>query len=151
MGILKEVIEEHPFFRDVGTEYVEHLAATAEAQTYRSGEYVLRDGEPADRVYLVTRGKIDLGLACNGKANVTIQALSPGDVIGWSWIVPPHQWRFDAMAAEDVDVISLDAKYLRSQCKKDRDLGYTILSRVNEVVAQRLSGARDRIIQIYRS
>jgi len=151
MGILQEVIQEHPFFRDVETLYIEHLASTAEALTFKAGEYVVRDGETADRVFLVTRGKVDLGLACSGRSNVSIQALGPGDVIGWSWIVPPHQWRLDAMAVEDADVVSLDATYLRSQCKKDRNLGYTILSHVNEVVAQRLSGARDRIIEIYRS
>jgi hypothetical protein len=48
-----------------------------------------------------------------------VQALGPGEVLGWSWLLPPYEWHYSARAAEPTDVVALDGKALRARCEAD--------------------------------
>lgn len=43
-----------------------------------------------------------------------IESLEPGTVLGWSWLFPPYEWRFGAVAAEPFRGLAFDAESVRS-------------------------------------
>ncbi len=75
-------------------------------------------------------------------AAIDIQTVLPGEVIGWSWIVPPHRWQFDAEALDDMTGIRFNAEWLRQKCEDNHDLGYCVLKHLLGVLANRLSATR---------
>jgi hypothetical protein len=54
----------------------------------------------------------------NGGA-MTVLTVGAGEVLGWSWLVPPYRWNFDARALEPTRAIALDGKCLRTKAEQD--------------------------------
>ena len=54
-----------------------------------------------------------------GKAPVTVQTVSEGEILGWAWLVPPYRWHLDAHAIELTRAIALDGQCLRKKCEED--------------------------------
>jgi len=151
MAVSRELIEQHPFFADLAAKHIAHLADTAEAITLKPGRFALRTGEPATRVYIIRSGRLALEIVCHGEKQATIQTLENGDILGWSWMIPPHEWRFDARAVSETELISVDGQYLREQAEDDLALGYTILQHITGVMAQRLAGTRQQLLELFSS
>jgi hypothetical protein len=68
--------------------------------------------------------------------------VKPGEVVGWSWLVPPHRWRFHCKASGAVRGLSFDASWLRDRCEKNHELGYHVLKELIGVLASRLAATR---------
>jgi CRP-like cAMP-binding protein len=84
-------------------------------------------------------------LGCNG---VRIETLGPGDVLGWSWILPPYELHYSARALEPTQAIALDGKALVARFEEDHDLGYEMMKRFAQVIAQRLAATRTRFMKV---
>ncbi len=83
------------------------------------------------------------------RGSVMIDTYGEGDVLGWSWLVPPYNWHFDARALELTRVIALDGKCLRKKCEEDRYFGYELLKRFTKIIEQRLESIRIQLIDVY--
>ncbi len=114
---------------------------------------VLQEGEYADRCYLISRGQVQLlagageGARQSGASPVLIQTLGAGDVLGWSWLFPPFEWHFSAVATEPCDAIELNAAFLLTAAEKDPVFGYELLKRVSMQLVQRLQATRARLAE----
>ena len=150
MEDLRRVLAAHPFFADLPAAHLALLAGCATNVRMPVGTYLARVGEPADRFYLVRAGKVALEVLPPGREPLVVQTAGAGDVLGWSWLVPPHRWSFDAVAVEDTRAIALDGACLRGKCETDHALGYELLRRFAIVMAQRLEATRLQLLDVYR-
>ena len=149
MTTLDGVLAEHPFFSGLDPRYLELAAGCASNMRFDAGQLILREGEEAEHFYLIREGKVALEVSAPGRGSLTIQTLGGGDVLGWSWLVPPYNWHFDARAVEMTRAIIFDGKCLREKCEADHDLGYALLKRVASGLGQRLDATRFRLLDIY--
>ena len=78
-----------------------------------------------------------------------IDTVEEGDVLGWSWLIPPYHWHFDARAIDLTRAIALDGKCLRTKCEEDHNLGYELLKRFSHIIEQRLQATRIRLLDVY--
>ena len=149
METLEPVLAEHSFFRGMDTRYLKLAAGCASNVRFEAGSFIAREGEEANNFYLIRHGKVALEIFAAHRGAITIQTLEEGDIFGWSWLVAPHRWRFDARASELTRAIAMDGKCLRAKCKENHDLGYEILKRFASVMAQRLEATRLQILDLY--
>ncbi|HEX9780518.1 MAG TPA: cyclic nucleotide-binding domain-containing protein [bacterium] len=149
MRDLASLLADHPFFHDVPAPYVTVLAGCARNVAVQPAAYIFRTGEPANAFYVLREGRVGIELPPVGGSPRTIQTVSAGDVLGWSWLIPPHQWRFDARALTPVRAVVLDGECLRKKCEQDHDLGYELLRRFSQVIADRLESARLQLQDLY--
>jgi hypothetical protein len=75
--------------------------------------------------------------------------MEDGEVLGWSWLVPPYRYFGDARAVTPVSATALDGTCLRGKCDADPELGYELLKRVTTVMYRRLECARVRMLDLY--
>src|SRR5262245_37782387 len=113
MQTLDEVVAESPVFDGLNPEQLELIAGCGRIVALRNGDRLFREGDPADRFFLLRRGRIALTTHHPARGDVTIDTLEPGEVIGWSWLFEPYRWYFDARAVEDAGVVSFDGACLR--------------------------------------
>ena len=73
-----------------------------------------------------------------------------GHVLGWSWLIPPYKWHFDARTFSPVTAVVLNAEFLRKLFNENPDLGYHMLLRLNRVLAERLQAARLQLLDVYQ-
>jgi CRP-like cAMP-binding protein len=146
---VEDLLAEVPVFAGLPAEHLELIAGCAGTAHARAGEELFREGEPADRFYIVRRGAIALETHAPGGPPLVVETLHAGDVVGWSWLVPPYRWHFDGRAVEDVRAIGFDATCLRGKADADPALGYELLQRFAQLMVQRLQAARLRLLDVY--
>jgi CRP/FNR family transcriptional regulator, cyclic AMP receptor protein len=149
METLEPLLAEHAFFKGMSPEYVQTLVGCASNARFTAGETIVREGDHADKFFLVRSGRVAIELFVNGRGPVTVQTLDEGDVVGWSWLVAPYVWRFDARALELTRVIALDGACLRGKCDDDPKLGYELLKRFAYVMTERLQATRLQLLDMY--
>jgi len=145
----ERILGEHPFFQGLGQAHLATLVGCASNVKFAAGEFVFRQGQPADRFYIVRHGNVALEIFAPGQGAVAIETIDDGDVLGFSWLFPPHRWRFDARAVTLVRALALDGKCLRGKCETDPALGYELMQRFALVVVQRLEATRLQLLDLY--
>lgn len=133
---------EHPFLKGFKTEHLEILAANALPAHFEAAEVIFREGEMANRFYLVTQGAIVLETYAKDRGGALVEKIGAGDVLGWSWLFPPYYWRMDARAIQPTNALFFYGTRLRQEAEQDHDLGYELMRRVAAVAIQRLQAAR---------
>ena len=149
METLRPILAEHPFFRDLEERHLDLVVGCASNVRFNSGDFIFRHGEEANEFYLIREGMVALEMFVTGRGPVKVQTVGEGEVLGWSWLVPPYRWMFDAHATEITRAIALDGKCLRNKSEQDHDLGYQLLKRFATVVQENLDAARLQILNIY--
>lgn len=146
---LETVIGEQPFFQGMEDRHIQLIAGCSMNVRFDAGHVVFRAGEPADHFYLIREGLLAVQFAIPRKGLLTVQTLSEGEVLGWSWLFPPYRWHFDARAQRTTHALSFDGMCLRAKCEEDHDLGYAISSRFMRIVAERLQATLLQLSDIY--
>jgi CRP-like cAMP-binding protein len=146
---VEQLLTEAPVFAGLPTEHLQLIAGCAGTMQAQAGEELFREGEPADRFYILRRGAIALETHAPGGPPLVVETLHEGDVVGWSWLVPPFSWHFDGRAVEDVRAIGFDAACLRGKADADPALGYELLQRFAQLTVRRLQAARLRLLDVY--
>ena len=149
MQTLEPILAEHPFFKNLDRRYLELIVGCASNVRFNAGEFIFREGEEADRFYIIRHGKIALEVFAPDRGPLTIQTIGEGDVLGWSWLFPPYRWHFDARALELTRAIALDGKCLREKCEEDHDLGYELVKRFAQIIMERLQATRLQLLDVY--
>ncbi len=151
MESLEQILAESPFLQGLQPEYLKLITGCASNVRFDGGQYLFREGEEAEKFFIIRHGRIGLEIYSPERGAITIQTLESGDILGWSWLVPPYQWRFDAKATELVRAVALDGKCLRTKCEEDHNLGYTLLKRFAHIIEQRLEATRLQLLDVYGS
>jgi CRP/FNR family transcriptional regulator, cyclic AMP receptor protein len=149
MKTLEGILSKHPFFDGLDPRYIQLAVGCAANVRFNAGEVVFREGEEANNFYLIREGKVALEVFVPGHGSLTIQTLHDGEILGWSWLIPPYHWRFDARAAETTRAIEFDGKCLREKCEEDHDMGYELLKRIASILGERLDATRFQLRGIY--
>lgn len=149
METLENTLAEHPFFHGLEPRYLQLAVGCASNVRFDAGEFILREGEEANHFFLIRHGKVALEVFAPNRGSLAIQTLEEGDILGWSWLIPPYQWRFDARAVELTRAIALDGKCLRAKCEEDHDLGYELLKRFAAILGRRLDATRFQLLDLY--
>jgi CRP/FNR family transcriptional regulator, cyclic AMP receptor protein len=127
-------------------ELFESLSREIEA---RDNEILFEEGDHADTFYVVIEGRVALEITSPGKGPMIIQTLGPGDLVGLSWLLPPHRWNWRARVMGDSRLIAFDAVEVRRQCEENRDLALEVYQVVADEVASRLHSTRIRLLDLY--
>jgi CRP-like cAMP-binding protein len=114
---------------------------------FNAGETIFREGDPANRFYLILSGKVAVESYVREQGFKVIQTIGTGEVLGWSWLFPPYYWHFDARAVESTEALFFYGTPLRTECETDHELGYELLKRMAEIMLQRLQATRRQLLE----
>jgi CRP/FNR family transcriptional regulator, cyclic AMP receptor protein len=138
----------HPFLIDMDPRHVEILLHGAMEQEFDADEILFREGEPANRFYLINSGEIALETKCPGNGMVHIETLHGGDVVGWSWLFAPFAWNFQARAVKPTQLLACDGAHLLVTTEEDDEFGHQLMKRVARLAIHRLQSARKQLVRV---
>jgi CRP-like cAMP-binding protein len=144
-----ELIAEAPAFAEMRAEQLEVIAGCARNQTFEGGEQLMREGEEANRFYVIRRGLVALETFVAHRGALTLETIEDGELLGWSWLVPPYRTHLDARAIATTHTVSFDAVCLRGKADADPALGYELMRRFLPVIVERLQATRLRLLDVY--
>jgi CRP/FNR family transcriptional regulator, cyclic AMP receptor protein len=149
MELISELLDQVPALRPLEHEHRETLSGCGSNRVFRAGDYLMREGDPADCFYVIKRGSVAIETFVPSEGQVTIETLHDGDLLGWSWLVPPYTTTFDARALKETHAIAFDGTCLRRKLDADPALGYMMLRLFAAVIVERLQGTRIRLLDVY--
>lgn len=136
----------HPLFLGMSRQDVELLADCALTRRFGAGEVIFHQGEEADRLYLVESGSV--ALEAGGDAQrIVLENLGPGELLGLSWLFPPHKWRVTARTVQPALLVFFNGELLRRYAERDRSLGFQLYKRFTEVQTRRLQQIQLRLTE----
>src|ERR1041384_5062137 len=139
----------HPVLAGLSKPDLALLTDCAMATHFTAGQTILREGEFANRFYLIESGKVELESGGAFGTPVVIETIGAGDLLGWSWMFAPYVWHFTARAVEPTNAIFFYCTILREYCERDHTLAYELLKRMSAVMTKRLQAARAKMLAIY--
>jgi len=146
---LAELVSAHPLLAGLPGDAVTNVAGCAQNVSFGPGDLLLAEGDPADTLYLLRRGRVAIEGHSPERGPIVIETLGPGAAVGWSWLVPPYRWHFDARAVDAVGAVAIDGACLREKAETDPLLGYELMKRVAAVLLERLQMTRIRLLDLY--
>jgi CRP/FNR family cyclic AMP-dependent transcriptional regulator len=146
---MADLLTAQPLFRSLPPDFLATVAGCAHNTAFRAGELLLAEGGEATTLYLIRRGAVAIEVHDPGREGIVVQTLSAGHVVGWSWLVPPYRWNFDARAVTDVGAIAIDGACLRSKADAEPALGYSLLQAVSGMLLERLQATRTQLLDLY--
>ena len=86
-------------------QYVELLRRSGSAETYRAGEPIFREGDPADHMYLVDSGTVSLHVG-----EVVVETVGPSGLFGEMAVIDRRPRSASALAESDCALITFDKR-----------------------------------------
>jgi CRP/FNR family cyclic AMP-dependent transcriptional regulator len=149
MQTIEQLLDEAPALQKLAADHRATLVGCASNCVFAPGERIMREGDPADAFYVIREGTVALETEVPGRGAVVLQTLHDGELLGWSWLVPPYRTAFDARSLGTTHAIALDGACLRGKCEADPALGYALLKILSTVFVGRLQDTRLRLLDLY--
>ena len=146
---LAGILAVQPFLQGLDPQHVALIVGCASNVRFDPGEFVFRAGEEANQFYVVRSGRVSVEVMAPHRGAITIETVGDGELLGWSWLIPPFHWHFDARALNITRAIALDARCLRNKCEAEPAFGYELLKRFSQIMEQRLEATRLQLLDLY--
>ncbi|MEU3645254.1 cyclic nucleotide-binding domain-containing protein [Lentzea sp. NPDC034063] len=126
------------------------VAGISSVETYEPGYRLFDEGGVADRCWVVVSGCVMIDHTTPSSGRVALQSVGHGELLGWSWVVPPYRWHFGATVVSPTRAVMVDAVRLRELADADPELGYRVALVMVGALVERLQTTRIRLLDLQR-
>ncbi len=144
---INQDLQRHTFLQGLGDARIAKLARLAGEVTFEENEVILREGERSAYFYLVVAGSVAVELR-TPRYGVSVEAVGPGQVFGWSALLDRQDTLFQVRAREFTWALRIDGATLKSACHAEPELGIEIFERTLQVVARRVKATEIRFAEM---
>ncbi|MCS6784979.1 MAG: cyclic nucleotide-binding domain-containing protein [Candidatus Caldarchaeum sp.] len=146
---LVTLLKDHPFTKGFPEEKVNALASIASLSRFTAGQKIFEENDVHRKLYLIVYGMVALYFYVPGRGEFRFETLGPGEVLGWSSLVPPYRKTAGATVVENTLAISFDSEKILRMIEEDKSFGCEIYKKIVEIVGDRLKAARLRLLDVY--
>jgi CRP-like cAMP-binding protein len=136
--ISPEMLRRYPYFADASDESLRQLAMAGHEVKVHAGATMFDEDEPADQLYIIVHGEIDIVYSLPDGKRRTVDTLVDGDLLVWSALIPPHRTTGSGIATKDTHLVALAAERVRTLCEQDSKLGHQLMNQVVKLLSNRL-------------
>jgi CRP-like cAMP-binding protein len=149
-----------PFFEGLDPEHIKHFASLARTETFKPGDRIIVQGEPATSFYMLVEGKVELAfrkpgdeVPQNEEAGPEMEGQAPphlvshpGYPVGWASIVEPHRYRATGVARKHTEMLMLSRDLFEKYAKERPDFGLAFMRRILWLIGNHLRMTRTRLV-----
>lgn len=146
--ISPEILRRYPYFAAATDEGLRALAMLCEEELIPAGTVMYREGDKADKFYILVEGEVDIQYTLGSGELRTVDTIVSGELMMWSALVEPYKSTAVVTTRQDTKVISMDATKLREFCASDHDVANDVLLHLTKLLATRLEGARIQLATV---
>ena len=136
-------------FQDLEPDELDQVAAICSTQSLKWGEYVFREGDPGDRLYLIAKGKVRISRDLPGTGEEAITVLKKGACFGEMAVFDPSVRSTDAIVDTSCELITIDRPAFENLLESNSDLAYKVLRSVIRLMSARLRATNDNLKSIF--
>ncbi len=134
-----------PVFADLRENYVKLLEPLIETIQCDAGEFVIRQDTPADFLYIILKGKVQISFKPYDGIPITVSHVESGGLFGWSAVIGSEKYTSSAIAIEPLEAVRIRGSELRKLTENDPEAGREILNSLANAVSTRWKDARQQV------
>ena len=143
---ITEYLSKQEILSGLDPDFTQFIASCAKEKRVEKGAVLFRRGDKADRFFLVRSGSLTIEIPAIQGPSLEVQRLGPDKILGWSWLIPPYRWSFQAKAQETSDVIEFDGAAIVKRCEEEPKLGYEMMKRFTLLMSERIEASRQKMM-----
>jgi glutaminase len=141
-------LERHPAMAGLPPEVVTGLRAILERREFRPGEAIVRHGEPADELFLVTGGKLSVSIPIGTLEARRLATLEAGGMVGELAFLGGELRTADVYADTEVEAYVLGAEAFAALAERDPHTTTVFLSTLLRIVAGIARRMTNEVVQL---
>jgi CRP-like cAMP-binding protein len=102
-------------------------------------EMLFLEGDAAQNLYMLRRGKVLLNMAATEDITVSVMSVDAGDCFGWTALLGGGYFRASAVTAEPSSLWSVAGQDLRVLLYNDHTMGFRVMEYVARHMNQRVA------------
>jgi CRP-like cAMP-binding protein len=142
-------LRETPFFADLADAHLAKLAELCTTTTIPAGQRMLTMGQEARYFSVLVSGEVVLGIARGQGELVPVDRILPHGFLGWSALLPPHRWSYDAETVQPCEFVLFEGQQIRALCDGDPLFGTAMMTCLAKAIASRLMATRHTLVENY--
>jgi len=143
-----EVIKQSAIFKDLEEDELEQVAEICEVQELKFDEYIFREGDEGDRLYIISKGEVRISRDVPGTGEEAIAILKQGACFGEMAVLDPSERSTDAISNSRCTLLSISRSDFELLLDSDRNLAHKLLWSVVRLLCQRLRVTNDNLQSI---
>jgi CRP-like cAMP-binding protein len=109
-------------------------------------EWLFRRDQPAEHLYLVQEGAVELLMEVNGTIDIPITLIRPGDgCAGIGALIEPYTYSLSARCAQDSVLLAIRRTDILELIERDAGLGRIIMTNLARKLSERLVETRQEV------
>ena len=143
-----ETLRRFPFFGDLTNDHLNAVAMLAEEVIYEIDETIFETDTPADALYFLMDGCVDLHYVAADELNPElrkdffISEINPGEPFGISALIGPYRYTGTVRATCTTRALKFDAPGLRALCALDPKIHAALMKQIAAAAMLRLHDTR---------
>lgn len=144
--ISPELLKEQILLEQLETSDLEKLAKIIVKTSSKKGEFIFREREAAQGIYLINTGKVEISKNISEGWRQTLAILTPGHFCGELSIIEHRQHDANAIALEDTEVLLIKKEDFERMEKEDSALISKIMKKLVLVLSHNLTRMNEKFL-----
>lgn len=145
MATLRDPLRGVAIFGNLEDGELDRVAEVCRTAEFRSGEYVFREGEAGNRLYLILEGEVRISRQVPGSGEEALAVLKAGSLFGEMAVFDRSERSTDAIANGPVKCLTISRPDFELLLDFNRDLAYKILWACVRLQSARLRATNDSL------
>ena len=144
-----ELLANSEIFRDLDNDELSKVVEISDLHALKWGEYVFREGDDGDRLYLIVKGAVRISRDVPGTGEEAITVLKKGACFGEMAMLDPSTRSTDAIVESRCELLTIARADFETLLDADRELAYKVLRAVIRLLSERLRRTNDNLKSIF--
>jgi CRP/FNR family transcriptional regulator, cyclic AMP receptor protein len=145
MSATLELLRSIPLFTALSRDELGKIAELCETQSWESGEYIFREGEPGNRLYIIVEGSVRISRQIPGAGEEALAVLKRGALFGELAVIDKGERSTDAISHGGTTALTISRSEFEMLLEFNRDLAYKVLWAVVRMLSGRLRSTNDSL------
>ena len=140
-----ELLRNVAIFRDLDDGEIASIAEVCREETFVGGEYIFREGEHGNRLYLIVQGEVRISRDVPGSGEEALAILKAGAVFGEMAVFDRSERSTHAISNGGTTALTISRPDFEMLLDFNRELAYKVLWSVTRVLSGRLRNTNDSL------
>ena len=132
-------------FKDLDDGELARVSEVCREQTFVSGEYIFREGESGNRLYLIVEGEVRISRTIPGSGEEALAVLKKGAMFGEMAVFDRSERSTDAISNGGTRCLTISRSDFELLLDFNRDLAYKVLWACVRMLSGRLRSTNDSL------
>ena len=145
MPSVHELLRNVAIFKDLDDSEIAEVAEKCKEEKVKSGEYIFREGEAGNRLYLIVEGEVRISRDVPGSGEEALAVLKPGALFGEMSVFDRSERSTHAISNGGTTLLTITRPDFEMLLDFNREIAYKVLWACVRVLSSRLRSTNDSL------